>query len=111
MQWRFKRLWKQLKELIKPGSVSSEEIKFDGNSSVCSDEETAERLNTFFIQSVEAIHESIPTPMQTPIAIAAAEHTLDNAKFNQFQPITMSQQLVKVVTSLKLCSGVNNKTK
>ena len=105
-----KRLWKRLKELIKPGSVSNDDIKFDGNGSPCSNVETAERLNMFFIQSVEAIHDSIPPPSQISTVLVAAERASVDTEFCQFQPITMSQ-LIKIVTSLKPCSGVNNVTK
>lgn len=105
-----KKLWRCLKDLIKPGGTPEKEIIFDDKTEPCSDEETANRLNHYFIKSVKEIHDSIPTvnqPQQDPLPTV---RTLDISEFSQFQPISM-EKLRKIVAAMKNCAGVENISK
>lgn len=98
-----KKVWKCLKSLIKPGGNASTEVIFDVKRS---DDETAKLLNTFFVKSVEDIHNTISPPVTT----IAEENVELESRFEQYQLITMTK-LKETITSLKNCAGVYNITK
>ena len=101
-----KRLWKCLKSLITPGGAPKSAIIFEGESIPCSEKETARRINEFFVNSVNEIHNSIPEPCTNNTGYNA---NLDS-RFRAFQPVTF-QKLVETVRGLKKCSGTDNITK
>lgn len=86
------------------------EIVFEGARS---ERETAERLNQFFVKSVETIHRNIP-PAQVEPAVVPAEVRLneDGSEdlLTELQPITLTK-LKETVYSLKDCAGVDSVTK
>lgn len=100
-----KRLWNCLKTLIKPGGESRTDVIFEGDTTACSNQEAATRINQFFIESVKTIHDSIPTPNSVE-----CEHPEQGNRFIEFRPITL-EKLRKTVDSLKKCSGTDNVTK
>lgn len=105
-----KKLWRSLKSLIRPGGEPPMEIVFEGARS---ERETAERLNQFFVKSVETIHRNIP-PAQVEPAVVPAEVRLneDGSEdlLTELQPITLTK-LKETVYSLKDCAGVDSVTK
>lgn len=100
-----KRMWKCLKSLILPAGRPTTQIIMDGS---LSEDETAIRLNNYFVASVREIHSSIVST--TSEQAERAEDTEMNTRFCRFEPITVAK-LQETVHALKECAGVENVTK
>lgn len=105
-----KKLWRCVKDLIKPGGTPSTEIVFDDRNEPYNDAEIAKRLNNFFITSVLEIHDSIPTE-RYPIVDPLPDPVNNNIpEFCQFREISIDK-LRAVVASMKNFAGVDNISK
>lgn len=97
-----KKLWKTLKKLLKP-STSPPDVVFDEEEPRLADDVIANRLNTYFVDSVSELHRSIPDPR----ASATSDVRQETRHWEVFRPISMAT-LQKNVDNLKVCGGVKN---
>ena len=98
-----KELWKILKKLMKNKDSSPQSITFDG-SEVQSARVIANKFNSYFVDSVQQINQSIelvsePNEIIQPIS--------DNCRFEGFHPITFAE-LKDICFSLERSAGIDN---